>query len=339
MRSFASDNYSGIHPDVLERIRAANLDHAVAYGGDGYTERAIRCFKRHFGEKCDVHFVLTGTAANVLGIKTVARSFHSVLCSSAAHMNVDECGAVEHFSGCKLEIVPSSRGKISPEELKPFLHVVGDQHHVQPRVLSITQATELGTVYTPDEIRELSEFAHSHDLLLHVDGARLSNAAASLGVSLKALTADVGVDILSFGGTKNGLLAAEAVVFFDPSLSQDFKYVRKQGMQLVSKMRFVAAQFEALLEGDLWLRNAQHANLMARKLEQQVRLFPEISILRPVEANAVFATIPHSWIPVLQSAHPFYVWNESTNEVRWMTSFDTTDEDIEQFVTALAKCR
>ncbi len=255
-RSFASDNNAGVHPEVLQAIAAANQGHAVGYGDDPYTEAAVRKFKRHFGADIEVFIVFNGTAANCLSLKALTNTYHAVICAEAAHIYTDECGAPEKFTGCKLIPLPTREGKLTVEAVRQAYHGIGDQHHVQPRVISITQATEVGTVYKPSEIKALARFAHEHDMFLHVDGARIANAAASLGQTLRQATRDLGVDVLSFGGTKNGALGAEAVVFFDKTLAHDFLYLRKQGMQLASKMRFISAQFDALLTGDLWLKSA-----------------------------------------------------------------------------------
>src|SRR5215216_4233060 len=246
-RSFASDNNAGIHPEVIEAIAAANDGHVVAYGDDPFTERATKLFQKHFGPDVAVHFVFGGTGANVLGLKSIINSYQAVICAETAHVNVDECGAPENFTGCKLLTVQTPDGKLRVEQVKPLLHGVGVEHHVQPAVITISQATEMGTVYTKKELKTLAGFAHDHGMLLHVDGARLSNAAVSLHASLKEITADAGVDVLSFGGTKNGMMYGEAVIFFDKKLGADFKFIRKQGMHLPSKMRYISAQFEALL--------------------------------------------------------------------------------------------
>jgi len=331
-RSFASDNNAGVHPEVIEAIRAANEGHVIAYGDDPFTERAVKLFKKHFGPDVAVYFVFGGTGANVLGLKAVTKSHQAIICAETAHVNVDECGAPENFTGCKLLAVATPDGKLRVEQIKPLLHGIGVEHHVQPAVITISQATEMGTVYTKDELKTLADFAHDHGMLLHVDGARLSNAAVSLNAVLKEITADVGVDVLSFGGTKNGMMYGEAVVFFDPKLAADFKYIRKQGMQLSSKMRFIAAQFEAMLSGNLWQRGPAYANRMARLLASELSKLPQIKITQPVESNGVFAVIPSEHIPALQQKYFFYVWNEEISEVRLMASFDTTEEDIRDFV-------
>ncbi len=336
-RSFASDNNAGVHPEVLQAIASANQGHAVGYGDDPYTESAVRKFKQHFGSDIDVFIVFNGTAANCLSLKALTNSYNAVICAEAAHIYTDECGAPEKFTGCKLIPLPTRDGKLTVESVSQAYHGLGDQHHVQPRVISITQATEVGTVYRPGEIKALARFAHERGMFLHVDGARIANAAASLGQTLRQATRDLGVDVLSFGGTKNGALGAEAVVFFDKKLGRDFLYLRKQGMQLASKMRFISAQLNALLTGDLWLKIAQHANRMARLLEKKLSEIPQVKIIYKVEANGVFAKIPRPAIAKLQKRYFFYVWNEQQSVVRWMCSFDTTEQDVKQFARFVAE--
>ena len=336
-RSFASDNNAGVHPEVLQAIAAANQGHAVGYGDDPCTEAAIRKFKRHFGADIEVFIVFNGTAANCLSLKALTNTYHAVICAEAAHIYTDECGAPEKFTGCKLIPLPTREGKLTVEAVRQAYHGIGDQHHVQPRVISITQATEVGTVYKPSEIKALARFAHEHDMFLHVDGARIANAAVSLGQSLRQASRDLGVDVLSFGGTKNGALGAEAVVFFDKALARDFLYLRKQGMQLASKMRFISAQFDALLTGDLWRKSAEHANRMARLLQKNLSPIPDVKVVYKVEANGVFVKIPRKAIARLQKRYFFYVWNEEQSVVRWMCSFDTTEHDIKQFARFVAE--
>jgi len=336
-RSFASDNNAGVHPDVLRALSTVNHGHVVGYGDDPHTQSATQKFQEHFGHGIDVFFVFNGTAANVLSLKALTESYHAVICAEAAHIYTDECGAPEKFTGCKLIPIPTINGKLTVEAVQHVYHGIGDQHHVQPRVISITQATEVGTVYQPHEIQALARFAHERGMFLHMDGARISNAAASLGLTLRQTTRDLGVDVLSFGGTKNGLMGAEAVVFFpqDPSrtssLAANFLFLRKQSMQLASKMRFVAAQLETLLSNDLWLSNARHSNRMAKVLEKEVGSIPQLKIAYPVDANGVFVQIPEHTIAKLQERYFFYVWNEEESIVRWMCSFDTTEEDIRDF--------
>jgi threonine aldolase len=336
-RSFASDNNSGVHPAVLQAIAAANKGHVVAYGDDPYTEAAVQKFREHFGKNLDVYFVFGGTGANVLGLKAVTEPYHAIICAETAHINVDECGAPEKFTGCKLLAVRTKDGKITVDLVKPLLEGVGFEHHVQPRVISVSQSTEMGTVYTPRELKSLASFAHKHDMLLHVDGARIANAAASLNVELREITRDAGVDVLSFGGAKNGMMYGEAVVFFDQKLSKDFKYIRKQGTHLPSKMRFISAQFAALLAGGLWRKNAEHANRMATVLARELEKIPQIKITQEVQSNGVFAIVPPKYVTLLQKQYFFYVWNEGTSEVRLMTSFDTTEADISAFVSLVKK--
>lgn len=336
-RGFASDNNAGIHKNVLKAIEESNYGHCIGYGDDPFTESAKDKFREQFGNDVDVYFVFTGTAANVLGLSAVTRTFHSIICSELSHLNVDECGAPENFSGTKLLTVPTPDGKIKPGQIEPLLSVFGNEHHVQPKAISVTQVTEVGTVYDPDEIRALSEIAHGNSMLLHMDGARIANAAASLGTDLKTITADAGVDLLSFGGTKNGMMAGEAVVFFDPKLSEGFKYIRKQGMQLFSKMRFISAQFSAYLKEGLWLSNARHANEMAGLLASRLADIPGIEITQEVQANGVFAIIPGEYVEAIQKEYFFYVWDESGPVVRLMTSWDTKEEDIELFIATLKR--
>ena len=337
LRGFASDNNSGIDPDILKSIERANTGHVIAYGDDIYTERAILKIKEHFGEEIEVFFVLTGTAANVLGLTVLTNTYNSVICAETAHINVDECGAPERFSGCKLIPVASQDGKINADSIKKHLHGFGFEHHSQPKIVSISQPTELGTVYSIDEISELGDFIHKYDMLLHVDGARLSNAAVSLGTGFKELTANAGVDVLSFGGTKNGMLFGESIIFFNKKMAENFKYIRKQGMQLASKMRFISVQFETYLSDDLWKKNALHANNMAQLLYSEILKVPHVSVTQKVQSNSVFAVLPESSIKILQDEYFFYVWDEEKHEVRWMTSFDTAEKDIYDFVALVRK--
>jgi threonine aldolase len=337
-RDFASDNNAGVHPEVLAAIAAANVGHVRAYGDDPFTERATAKIKSTFGANTDVYFVYGGTGANVLGLKAVTQPYHAVLCALSSHVYHDECGAPERFTGCKLWPIATPNGKLRSELLEPRLADRGSEHHSQPRVVSITQSTEVGTVYQPEEVRALADFCHAHELLLHMDGARLFNAAASLGTTLSAISSEAGVDVLSLGGTKNGLLGGEAVLFLNGLRAPDFKLIRKQGMQLTSKMRFTAAQFDALFTNELWQRNAAHANAMAQRLAHGLAPITGIRLAQAVEANAVFAHLPTAWIdPLLEHAH-FYDWEEPERDgrklVRLMASFDTTTEDVDAFVLA-----
>jgi threonine aldolase len=334
-KGFASDNNAGVHPEILKAIEKVNEGHVVAYGDDPYTRQALNHLKDVFGPGTEAYFVFIGTAANVLGVGAFTRPYHSIMCAETAHMHTDECGAPEKWTGCKLLTVPTTDGKITVEGISRHIHDIGFEHHSQPRVISITQATEMGTVYTPEEIRKITDYAHRNHMYVHMDGARISNAAASLGIGLKELTAGTGIDVLSFGGTKNGLMYGEAIVFFNSQFTEHFKYQRKQGMQLASKMRFIAVQFDRYLKDNLWLENARHANRMAHLLAEKVRLIPGVRITQKVEANAVFATIPDEIIAPLQEEYFFYVWNEPASEVRWMCSYDTTEDDIDKFTACI----
>jgi threonine aldolase len=336
-RGFASDNAATIHPEILAAISAANVGHAYGYGHDPCTERLAGRFAEHFGADARAYPVWSGTAANVLALRASCRPWEAVICAPTAHLNVDECGAPEAIAGVKLLLAQAEHGKLTPESIDRMIERVGDVHAVQPRVVSISQCTELGTLYSVDEVRELAEFVHGRGLVLHMDGARLANAAAALGVSLGEITVGAGVDVLSFGGTKNGLLGAEAVVFLDPELGEGFEYLRKQSLQLASKMRFLAAQLEALLSDGLWLRCAAQANAMAARLAQRVSRLPRVTITRPVETNAVFAKLPADAVAALQRDYDFYVWDEREDEVRWMCSWDTTEQDIEEFSAAVER--
>jgi threonine aldolase len=331
-KGFASDNYSGVHPKVMEALNAANTLHAPSYGADEFTEAAVSRFRELFGRDAATYFVYNGTGANVLGLKSLTNSFHSILCSELAHINVDESTAPEVFTGCKLIPLPHQDGKITPQTIRQRIQRIGDQHHPQARVISISQTTEYGTVYSVEEIKALSSVAKENNLFLHMDGSRISNAAVSLGIDFRSFTTDAGVDVLSFGGTKNGLMFGEAVVFLSDAAHLSFPYIRKQGMQLHSKMRFIASQFNALLSNDLWKENATRANAMARKLANGLKEIEGIRITRPVDANGVFAIFPERIIKPLQEKYPFYVWNETISEVRLMCSFDTNDEEVSGFV-------
>lgn len=334
-RGFGSDNHSGVSPEVLKAIADANVEHALAYGDDEYCERVVKLFKATFGEQASVYFVFNGTGANVLNIDAMCRSHHAVVCAETAHINVDECGAPQRIVGCRLLTVPTPDGKLTPELVKTQLHGFGFEHHSQPRAISISQPTELGTLYTVEEIKALADLAHSYGMYLHVDGARLANAAVALGCSFKEMTTDCGVDCLSFGGTKNGLLMGESSVILNPELDVDLKYRRKQMSQLCSKMRFMAVQFEAYLTTGLWRRNAEHSNQMAQLLYAELQSVPQVKVMYPVQVNSVFAQLPRDVWTALQQDYFFYDWDEAENVVRWMCSFDTTEEDIKNFVAAL----
>lgn len=332
MKSFASDNYSGVHPEVMAALQRVNTEHAGSYGNDEYTAKAKEKFQQLFGTDSEVFFVYNGTGANVLGLSAMTRSFQSIICPEGAHINVDESTAPETFLGCKLVTLPAPDGKISATQVRDRIQRLGDQHHPQAKVISISQASEYGTVYTAEEIKALSTVAREHRMLLHMDGSRLANAAVTLGQNFIDFTKNAGVDVLSFGGTKNGLMFGEAIVFFRPELATDFMYIRKQGMQLASKMRFIAAQFDALLTNDLWKRNASHTNSLAQKLGSELSKIRGITVTQKIQANGVFAIFPAAIIEPLQKEYPFYTWNEKINEVRLMCSWDSTEAEIDKFV-------
>ncbi len=332
MRAFASDNYAGVLPEVLDAIGRVNAEHEPAYGADAVTARVAELFRAHFGPDADAYLVFNGTGANVTAMRALCRPWEGVVCAETAHLNVDEGGASEH-AGLKLLTVPTRDGKLTPELVAPRLVRFGDEHAVQPKVISITQTTELGTRYEVAEVRALADLAHAHGLLLHVDGSRLSNAAEALGVPLAEAVA--GADAVSFGGTKAGLMVGEAVVFLTPGLGEPVRYLRKQSMQLASKMRFLAAQFEALLTDDLWRRGAANANAMARRLAAAVADLDGVTITQAVQANAVFAILPPGVAERLQADWRFYTWDEATGEVRWMCSWDTSEEDVDAFAKAV----
>jgi threonine aldolase len=337
MKSFASDNYAGAHPEVLDAMAAANEGHAVAYGADPWSHRARQVLRDRFGPQTASLFVFNGSGANVVCLRLACRPWEAAICAAGAHVNVDEGGAPEQVGQIKLLPVPTADGKLTPDLIATQLTRLGDEHAAQPSVVTITQSTELGTRYTPQEIAAVADAAHRSGLRLHVDGARLVNAAAGLNADLKAITTDVGVDLLSLGGTKNGMVLGEAVVVLDPALAEGAPYVRKQTLQLASKGRFLAAQFVAMFEGDLWRRNAGHANAMATRLADHLRLVPAITITQRVEANGVFAIIPAAAADVVRPQWPFYTWDEVIGEVRLMCSWDTTAEEVDGFAQALAR--
>ncbi|KNB52393.1 threonine aldolase [Streptomyces caatingaensis] len=334
-RGFASDNYAGAHPEVLAAIALANEGHQTAYGEDVYTAHLQEVIRGHFGPAAEAYPVFNGTGANVVALQAVTERWGAVVCAETAHINVDECGAPERVGGLKLLTVPTPHGKLTPELIDRQAWGWEDEHRAQPQVVSLAQTTELGTCYTPDEIREICDHAHERGMKVHLDGSRLANAAATLGLPLRAFTTDAGVDLLSLGGTKNGLLFGECVVVLDPDSVKAMKHLRKLSMQLASKMRFVSVQFEALLAGDLWLRSAARANAMASRLASAVRDVPGVEILHPVESNAVFARLPHDVSERLQKRYRFYFWDEAAGDVRWMCAFDTTEADVDGFVAAV----
>ncbi|HEV2636152.1 MAG TPA: low specificity L-threonine aldolase [Actinocrinis sp.] len=337
VRGFASDNYAGIHPEVLTAIAKANGGHQVSYGDDEYTEHLQEVFRSHFGLRAAAFPVFNGTGANVVALQAMTERWEAVICAATAHIQVDECGAPEKIAGLKLLPVPTPDGKLTPELIDREAFGFGDQHRAQPRVVAITQTTELGTCYSAEEIRAICIHAHERGMKVYLDGARLANAAATLDQPLRAFTTDAGVDVLSFGGTKNGLMLGEAIVVLNPDAARGVQYLRKAGMQLASKMRFMSAQFDALLGTSLWLRNAKHSNEMAQRLYEAVREIPGVQVTRKVQANAVFAVIPPEAAARLQKHFRFYTWNEHTGEVRWMTSFDTTQEDVTAFARAIGE--
>jgi threonine aldolase len=334
-RGFASDNNAGIHPDILREIEEANEGHTVGYGYDPCTEEAEKLFREHLGPGTEVFFVFNGTAANVLSLWSSTRSFNSVITASTAHIEQDECGAPEKITGCKVLTVDTPDGKITVDMLGRHMHGFDFEHHAQPKIVSVTQATEMGTLYTPEEIKKLADYVHGKGLYLHMDGARISNAAVSLDMPFRAFTTDAGVDILSFGGTKNCMMYGEAVCFLKSGLSENFKYIRKQGMQLASKMRFISAQYIGFFRNDLWKKCAMHSNSMAKLLEEKLRHIERIRVTQPVQSNGVFAIIPEAVAEEVRKSFFFYPWNEAISEYRLMTSWDTTEEDVEEFVKLL----
>ena len=335
MRSFASDNNSGVHPLVMDAVIKANENHAVGYGDDPWTAAAVTKIKEIFGEKASPFFVFNGTGANSVALQAVTRSFNSILCAETAHINVDECGAPGRMTGCAIVTIPTPDGKLTPELIKPHLHNFGVCHHSQPKVVYISQVTELGTVYTIEEVKAIADLLHAHNMYLHMDGARLANACAFLNCSMKQVTVDAGVDVLSFGRTKNGMMMGEAVVAFSPDIAENLMYFRKQSAQLASKLRYLSAQFIPYLENNLWLENAMKANLAATKLADIMKQYPQICFTQKIESNALFFTIPTEALRKLQEEYFFYMWNEEQNEARLVTSWDTTGEDIAGFEESL----
>ena len=343
VRGFASANYSGIHPEILAAIAAANDGHQIAYGEDVYTARLQELMAQHFGEGVEAFPVFNGTGANVTGLQSMLPRWGAVIAASTAHINVDEGGAPERVGGMKLLTVPTEDGKLTPELIDREAWGWGDEHRAQPLVVAVTQSTELGTLYTPDEVKAIADHAHGLGMHVHLDGARIANAAASLDLPLRAFTRDVGIDVLSFGGTKNGAMGAEAVVVLNPEAASGLVYLRKLNMQLSSKMRFVSAQLVALLDGDLWLRNARHSNAMAQRLRAGVEAgladgsIRGVAFTQQTQANGVFATLPDGVADRLRESFRFYDWDAARNEVRWMCSFDTSETDIDAFIGAIAR--
>lgn len=332
MRSFASDNNSGVHPLVMGALIDANHNHAVGYGDDRWTNEAVAKIRETFAPDCEPLFVFNGTGSNIIALQLLTRPYHSILCAETAHIYVDECGGPIKSTGCQIRPIVTKDGKLTPELIKPYLHGFGDQHHSQPGVIYLSQCTELGTVYTSDELKAITTLAHEYGMYVHMDGARIANACAALNLSLRELTVGCGVDVLSFGGTKNGLMIGECVIAFNPELKQEALFIRKQSAQLASKMRYLSCQFTAYLTNNLWLENALHANRMAAKLYDSLKQYPEIVFTQKVESNQLFLTMPRSIINELLQSYFFYFWNEETNEIRLVTSFDTTEKDIEEFI-------
>jgi threonine aldolase len=336
-RGFASDNNAGVHPDILKEIVLSNTGHVKGYGSDIYTEQAVKLFKEQLGSATETFFVFTGTAANVLGLSLIARSWNSVITASTAHIEGDECGAPEKFIGCKVLVVDTPDGKITPALIEKHMHGIDFEHHSQPKVISITQCTEMGTVYSVSEISEVAAFAHSRGMFLHMDGARLANAAVSLNLPFKAFTTDAGVDVLSFGGTKNGMMFGESICLLNTGFSDDFKYIRKQGMQLASKMRFISAQYIGYFKNDLWKTLAANSNTMAALLGEKLAGIKGVTITQKVQSNGVFVIMPQEVADKLKEHYFFYPWDEKRSEWRLMCSWDTIKEDIDDFVSLLKK--
>ena len=333
--SFGSDNHSGIHPQVLEAIQKANYGYCPAYGDDPLTIKVLEQIKQLFGGNCDAWFVITGTGANILSLQSVIHSYNAIICPKSAHINTDECGAVQKFTQSRLQPIDTPDGKLTPELIAPLLLGNRDQHHSQAKVISISQSTEYGTLYSLNELKALADFAHQNNMFLHIDGARLANAASALNCSLKEMTKDISADVVSFGGTKNGLLCGEAIISFNPEITSDMRFYRKQASQLLSKMRFVSAQFEAYLQDDLYLQNAFCANKMAKLLAKRLQEIKEVTVTQEVEVNSLFVILPEHIIETLQQKYHFYTWNEATNEVRLMCSFNTKEEHIDEFINDL----
>lgn len=332
IHSFASDNNSSVCNEVMQAIQQINSGFEVGYGADPYTQEAVSVFRRMFGNDTEVFFVFNGTGANVLSLSCITDSYHAVLCTEAAHINEDECGAPEKFTGAKLWDFFAQDAKLTPEMLQYTLPNLGDEHRVQPKVISITQSTEFGTLYSIDEIRALADFAHAHDMYLHMDGARIANAAVALGCEFRTFTRDAGVDVVSFGGTKNGLMYGEAVLFFNPELARKAKFFRKQSMQLASKMRYISAQFTAYLQQDVWKKNATHANAMASRLAQEISKINGAVLFHPVQANGVFVQLPPKAIEALRKKHFFYIFDEKNHVARFMCSFNTPESEVQRLV-------
>ena len=337
MRSFASDNNSGVHPLVMEALNRANLDHAIGYGDDPWTEEAVRKIREAFTPDCEPLFVFNGTGSNAVVLQLCTRPYNSIICAETAHIYVDECGAPARMTGCQIRPIATPDGKLTPDLVRPYLCHFGEQHHSQPGAIYISQCSELGTVYKPDELRALTDLAHRHGMYVHMDGARLANACAALNLGFRELTVDCGIDILSFGGTKNGLMLGESVVVFNPALKKEAYFVRKQSAQLASKLRYLSCQFTAYLTDSLWLKNAAHANRMAKILYDGLKELPGVHFTQKVESNQLFLTMPRPVIDELLKDYFFYFWDEAIHEIRFVTSFDTTEEDIEQLLQSVKR--
>jgi len=335
MKSFASDNNSGIHPRIMQAIVDANQEHAVGYGDDEWTSKADAAFRKIFGEDVQPYYVFNGTGSNTTALQAITRSYQSIICANTAHIYTDECGAAAKATGAVLKPVATPNGKLTPELIVRELQGIGVQHHSQPKVISIAQSTEMGTVYTVKEMKALCDFAHAHNLYVHVDGSRLANACAHLGVGLRELSRDCGVDILSLGGTKNGMMMGETVIAFHPELNDSLMYLRKQSAQLYSKMRYLSAQYLAYFQDDLWLQNATHANVMAEYLAAQIRDLPEVRLTQKVEVNSLYLILPQEVIKKMLEHYFFYMWDENTNEIRLVCSWDTTKSEVDAFAAFL----
>lgn len=335
MRSFASDNNSSVHPVIMEALIKANNGHALGYGDDPWTEEAVRTVKAQFARPCEPLFVFNGTGSNTMALQLMTRPYHIIFCAETGHIAVDECGAPSKATGCFMRTIPTPDGKLTPELLRPYMINFGVEHHSQPGAIYISQCSELGTIYRPEEIKALTEFAHAHGLMVHMDGARISNAAAALLVELNEISGACGIDTLTLGGTKNGLMGAECVVVFNENLMQEARYARKQACQLASKMRYLSCQFTSFLTDHLWLNCAKHANEMALRLYKALAAMPDVHFTQPVESNQLFLIMPREKSDRLQEQYHFYFWNENTGEMRLVTSFDTTEEDVDQLIACI----
>lgn len=338
MKSFASDNNSGIHPYILDAIKQVNEGHVIGYGNDTITQKADKIIAGIFGKDIVPYYVFNGTGANVVALQAALKPFQSIITAATGHINVDECGAPAKFTGCMLKEIYTPDGKLTPELISQHMKGFGDQHHSQLKVIYLSQATELGTVYTPEELKAVCNYAHRYGMYVHMDGARLANACAGLNLGLRELSRDCGIDILSLGGTKNGMMMGESVLAFRPELEENLKYYRKQSSQLYSKMRYISAQIIAYLENNLWLENARHANNMATLLATLLSKIPFVRITQKIESNAIFLTMPVEIIQKMKETYFFYTWDESKNEVRLVCSWDTTEKDVREFVNELLKC-